>query len=340
VFSLVGGSTADRIDKRRLLLVTQSLQIVYAFTLGVLTIAGLVQFWQIAVLAVLAGVTLSFDQPTRFALIPRLVPREDLSNAIALNAIVFNGAAIVGPALGGALVVVIGYAGDFFLNGLSYVAVLIAVLLMRFPHMACTRTTSPLRDIRRGLGYILHEPLLAQLLANYGSLMFFAAVYTVLLALVGVEVLGTSPGELGVLYTAIGIGTVVGSLGVASLGDFAYKGRLLMASSLMMSISVVIFSLLHLYWVSFTLLVVIGASQTVASALSITLLQLKSPKNMIGLVMSINTLIVMGIRPLGAFPFGALADVIGTSAALAAGALIAAAISIYLFATNSRLRSA
>jgi predicted MFS family arabinose efflux permease len=340
VFSLVGGSTADRVDKRRLLLVTQSLQIVYAFTLGVLTITGLVQFWQIAVLAVLAGVTLSFDQPTRFALIPRLVPREDLSNAIALNAIVFNGAAIVGPALGGALVVIIGYAGDFFLNGLSYVAVLIAVLLMKFPHMAGTRTSSLLRDIRRGLGYIMHEPLLAQLLANYGSLMFFAAVYTVLLALVGVEVLGTSPGELGVLYTAIGIGTVVGSLGVASLGDFASKGRLLMVSSLLMSFSVVIFSLLHLYWVSFTLLVVIGASQTVASALSITLLQLNAPRNMIGLVMSINTLIVMGIRPLGAFPFGALADVIGTSAALAAGALIAAAISIYLFATNSRLRSA
>ncbi len=129
-------------------------------------------------------------------------------------------------------------------------------------------------------------------------------------------------------------------LGVASLGDFAYKGRLLMASSLLMSFSVVIFSLLHLYWVSFTLLVVIGASQTVASALSITLLQLNSPKTMIGLVMSINTLIVMGIRPLGAFPFGALADVIGTSAALAAGALIAAAISVYLFATNSGLRSA
>jgi len=340
VFSLVGGSTADRVDKRRLLLVTQSLQIVYAFTLGVLTITGVVQFWQIAVLAVLAGVTLSFDQPTRFALIPRIVPREDLSNAIALNAIVFNGAAIVGPALGGALVVVIGYAGDFFLNGLSYVAVLIAVLLMRFPQMASASTSSLLRDIRRGLGYILREPLLAQLLANYGSLMFFAAVYTVLLALVGVEVLGTTPGELGVLYTAIGIGTVVGSLGVASLGDFAHKGRLLMVSSLLMSFSVIIFSLLHLYWVSFTLLVVIGASQTVASAVSITLLQLNAPKNMIGLVMSINTLIVMGIRPLGAFPFGALADVIGTSAALAAGALIAAAISIYLFATSSRLRSA
>ncbi|MGB9212352.1 MAG: MFS transporter [Halobacteriota archaeon] len=310
------------------------------FTLGALTITGLVQFWQIAMLAMLAGITLSFDQPTRFALIPGLVPKEDLPNAIALNAIVFNGAAIVGPALGGALVIVIGYAGDFFLNGLSYVAVLIAILLMSFPKVAGTSTSSLLRDIRRGLGYVLHEPLLAQLLANYGSLMFFAAVYTVLLALVGVAVLGTSPGQLGVLYTAIGIGTVVGSLGVASLGDFAHKGRLLTVSSLLMSSSVIIFSLLHLYWVSFALLVVIGVSQTVSSALSITLLQLNAPRNMIGFVMSINTLIVMGIRPLGAFPFGALADVIGTSSALAAGALVAAAISIYLFASNSRLRSA
>jgi predicted MFS family arabinose efflux permease len=144
-----------------------------------------------------------------------------------------------------------------------------------------------------------------------------------------------------VLYTAIGIGTVVGSLGVASLGDFAYQ-RQALDGIIAYDVNFCghFFSLLHLYWVSFTLLVVIGASQTVASALSITLLQLKAPKNMIGIVMSINTLIVMGIRPLGAFPFGALADVIGTSAALAAGALTAAAISIYLFATNSRLRSA
>lgn len=126
-------------DKRRLLLVTQSLQIVYAFTLGALTITGIVQFWHVAALAALAGVTLSFDQPTRFALISRLVPREDLSNAIALNAIVFNGAAIVGPALGGALINIIGYAGDFFVNGLSYVAVLVVLLLMRFPRVIGAR---------------------------------------------------------------------------------------------------------------------------------------------------------------------------------------------------------
>jgi hypothetical protein len=113
-----------------------------------------------------------------------------------------------------------------------------------------------------------------------------------------------------------------------------------MVSSVSMSLAVIAFSFLHLYWISFALLLIVGAVQTVSTALSITMLQLNAPRNMIGLVMSINTLIIMGIRPLAAFPVGALADVIGTSAALAAGAAIAAAISIYLFTTNSRLRSA
>lgn len=116
----------------------------------------------------------------------------------------------------------------------------------------------------------------------------------------GVAVLGTTPGQLSVLCAAIGIGAV-GSLGVASLGNFAYKGRVLVAASLLVSLSVILFSYLHFYWVSFMLLVILGASQTIASALSIALLQLDAPRHLIGLVMSINTLIVMGIRPGGRF---------------------------------------
>jgi len=340
IFALVGGGVADRVDKRRLLLATQSLQIVYAFVLGILTVTGLVQFWHIVALSVLVGVTLSFDQPTRFALIPSLVPREDLSNAISLNTIVFNGAAVVGPALGGALVMVIGYAGIFFVNGFSYVAVLIALLLMRLPPIISSTSTSLFRAIRGGLTRILHDRLLAKLLVNYGSLLFFASTYTILLALFAVTELGTTPAALGVLYTAIGVGTIVGSLAVASLGDFRHKGQLLMVSSISMSLSVIAFSFLHLYWLSFGLLVVVGAAQAVSSALSITLLQLNAPRNMIGLVMSINTLVIMGIRPLGGFPFGVLSALIGVSAAIATGAAIACAISVYLFVANKRLRSA
>jgi MFS family permease len=340
IFSLVGGGVADRVDKRRLLLVTQSLQIVYALTLGILTVTGLVQFWQIATLSVLVGITLSFDQPTRFALIPSIVPREDLSNAISLNTILFNGAAVVGPALGGALVMVIGYAGVFFVNGLSYAAVLAALLLMKLSPVISSRSGSLFRSIRGGLTHVFHDRVLTTLLVNFGSLLFFGSTYTILLALFAVTELQTTPAALGVLYTAIGFGTIVGSLVVASLGDFPGKGRLLMISSISMSLSVIAFSFLHLYWISFGLLLVVGAAQAAASALSITLMQLNTPRHMLGLVMSINTLVIMGIRPLGAFPIGALSAVIGVSAAIASGAAIACVISVWLFISSKRLRSA
>ena len=340
VFSLVGGGMADRVDKRRLLLATQSLQIGYAFTLGILTVTGLVQFWHIVVLAVLIGITLSFDQPTRFALIPSLVPRKDLSNAISLNTVLFNGSAIVGPALGGALVMVIGYAGVFFVNGLSYVAVLVALLLMKLSPVIISSSGSLFRSIRAGLAQVFHDRFLATLLINFASLLFFGSTYTILLALFAVTELRTTPAALGVLYTAIGFGTIVGSLGVASLGDFRRKGRLLMISSVSMSLSVIAFSFLHLFWLSFSLLLVVGAAQAIASAVSITLMQLNTPRNMIGLVMSINTLVIMGIRPLGAFPIGVLSAFIGVSAAIASGAAIAFVISAYLFVSNKQLRLA
>jgi predicted MFS family arabinose efflux permease len=211
---------------------------------------------------------------------------------------------------------------------------------MKLSPVASSRSGSLFRAIRVGLKHIYHDRFLTSLLVNFGSLLFFGSTYTILLALFAVTELQTTPAALGFLYTAIGFGTIVGSLGVASLGDFRRKGRLLMISSISMALSVIAFSFLHLYWLSFSLLLVAGAAQAIASAVSITLMQLNTPRNMIGLVMSINTLVIMGIRPLGAFPIGALSAVIGVSAALASGAAVACVISVYLFATNKRLRSA
>ncbi len=175
------------------------------------------------------------------------MPREDLSNAISLNTILFNGAAVVGPALGGALVMVIGYAGVFFVNGLSYVAVLVALLLTRLSPAIRSRSGSLFRAIMGGLTHIFHDRFLATLLVNFGSLLFFGSTYTILLALFAVTELRTTPAGLGLLYTAIGVGTIVGSLALSSLGDFRRKGRFLMISSISMSLSVIAFLFLHLY---------------------------------------------------------------------------------------------
>lgn len=339
IFAVVGGGIADRIDKRNLLLFTQSVQIFLAFTLGMLTFTGLIQFWHILVISALSGVTLSFDQPTRFALVPFLVPRQDLSNAISLNSVAFNGAAIIGPALGGVLVVLIGFAGNFFINGMSFVAVLIALLLMKIPKYVSPTTHTVLRGIREGLAYIRKENLLVLLLVNYGSLLFFGATYTILLSLFAVVVLSANPVALGLLYTAIGLGTIIGSLGLASLGDFKRKGALLMASSILFSLSVIVFSFSRVLWLSFILLLVVAGTQAISGALTVTSLQLKTPRHMLGLVMSLNTLIIMGIRPMGAFPFGALANVIGVAASIAVGAIISGMVSTYIFSSNKGLRN-
>ncbi|HZR44440.1 MAG TPA: MFS transporter, partial [Ktedonobacteraceae bacterium] len=147
LFALIGGSVADRADKRRFLLVTQSLSMLLAFVLGILAITGVIQVWMIVILAFCSGTILSFDQPTRSSLIPILVPREDLMNAISLQSIVFNGSAFIGPVLGGIMIDVlarlgasigltgglIGYAGNFFLNGVSFLGVLVVLYMLRVP---------------------------------------------------------------------------------------------------------------------------------------------------------------------------------------------------------------
>ena len=339
-FALVGGGIADRVDKRNLLLVTQSLQIVFAFTLGALVLTGTVQLWQIIAIAALNCITLSFDAPTRFAFIPSLVPREDLSNAISLNSAAFSGAQIIGPALGGVLVVFIGYAGNFILNGFSFVAVLIALLLMKLPKHVSASTRPVLGGIRDGLGYIRRERLLLSLLINYGSLAFFGATYTVLLSLFAVVILGETPAGIGVPICRPRSRYYHRGPRACIAGRLRRKGHLLMVSSLLFSLSIIVVTFSRLFWLSLILLLLVGGTQVISSALTITLLQLNAPRHMLGLVMSLNILVWMGLRPMGVFPFGALANVIGVATSIALGAVIAGAISVYVFSSNKKLRDA
>src|SRR5260370_9496873 len=170
LFALVGGSVADRIDKRRLLLFTQSMSAGFAILLGVLTWAGFIQFWMIVVISFLNGTVLSFDQPARGALVPALVPKEDLMNAISLQSTIFNGAAAIGPALAGFGVGLLGYAGNFFLNGASFIGVLIALYVMRARALPARRQ-SALKAIPQSLATALPPKLLPWVLAGYGLLL-------------------------------------------------------------------------------------------------------------------------------------------------------------------------
>ena len=219
LFALIGGGVADHFDKRRLLLFTQSVSAGLAILLGVLTVTGVIQFWMILILAFLNGTVLSFDQPARGALIPTLVPAEDLMNAVSLQSMVFNGASTLGPALAGAGVGLVGYAGNFFLNGASYFGVIIALCVLRVPAGAGrVHQQSMVAAIRAALGTVRRDLVLPWVLSGYGTLLFFGPSTALILPVYAVKVLHISPERLGLLFSSSGLGSILGALMLASLG--------------------------------------------------------------------------------------------------------------------------
>ncbi|TMD66606.1 MAG: MFS transporter [Chloroflexi bacterium] len=357
LFALIGGGVADRIDKRRFLLVTQSLSMLLAFTLGVLTITGLIQVWMIVVIAFCSGTVLSFDQPTRSSLVPMLVPRQDLMNAISLQSIVFNGSAVIGPALAGIAIGLLGYAGhslgltgnltgyagNFFLNGVSFVGVLFVLYFIRVPKDVADQSTekrSPLFDsIRTALGAVKRDQVLPWVLSGYAALLFFGPSAALILPIFATQILHLSPFQLGLLFSASGLGTLIGALTVASLGDFQYKGALLLTSLLLWTGSLALFAFSCVLWLSLLALILFGISQNGVGATVITLAQLRVPPQMRGRVMSLNTLLIMGVRPLGDFPASALIALIGGPLTVIISALIVGSYSVYLLIARPTIRS-
>jgi MFS family permease len=331
-FSLFGGAVADRVDKKRLLLVTQGLGMAFAAILGALTAARVVQVWMVVALAFLNGAALSFDQPARAALVPELVPAEDLFGALSLQSIVFTGASTLGPALAGFSLAAIGYAGNFFANAVSYVAVLAALTAIR-PTGGSTPTRTPgPRAIRDALGAVRADAVLPWLLVLYGGLLFLGPSPALLLPVVATRVLHVGSGQLGVLFAASGAGTILGGLGLASAGDPSRKGRIVVASACLWALSLAGFAASRAFAPALCALLLVGAFQVGVSATTITLMQTRVPKAMRGRVMSLNTLLLMGVRPLGDFAAAAVIAAIGAPyTAEASAALVGiTAIGLYL----------
>jgi len=334
VFAPMGGAFADRHDKRRLLFRTQTMLMLVAFTLAVLTATGAVRLWMVVLLAFASGVLLSFDQPARAALLPLLAPPEDLSNAISLQVLAFNAASVVGPPLGGAVAAVAGLASDFTLNGCSYLAVLVSLFLVP-PELTATpngsrgpsRTWSAVREMLAVMG---KQPAVSAAVLVYAVLLFVAPSQVLLVPLFIAEVLRGGAARLGFLFAASGVGTVLGSLFVAYFGDHHRKGRLLVSANVVWVIALAVFALSRSFAAAFAMLLLMAAAQSVFSTLVITLMQGAVDPKMRGRVMSLNSLLNMGVRPLGDFPvsvatsFFGIADAAMLSAAVVAlaGALV------------------
>jgi len=337
LFAAIGGSVADRFDKKRLLLFTQMLMILFATALGVLSLTGLIRFWMILVLAFAASATLSFDQPARNALITSLVPNEHLMNAVSLQSAVFNGASILGPALAGLTLSRLGYAGNFFLNAASFVAVLGALLLLRTPDREASRKPAGrlLDSVRDALRHVRRDAVLPSIVPAYAALLFFGPSAALALPVFAKEIVHVDATQLGFLFSAIGAGTVVGALILASLSGSTHKSRLVFSSILLWTIALAIFGWSNSVRMALPALFFLGAAQNVAGAMTMTLLQMRVPMEMRGRAMSLNTLLIMCVRPLGDFPAGAAITWLGFRPTELLAAAIVGALSISLYAKRS-----
>ena len=340
IFAPVGGTVADRVDRRHLLLCTQTLMLALAALLGVLTASHAIRFWMIPIIAFLSSAALSFDQPTRNALIAWLVSKENLMNAMALQSAVFNGASVLGPALAGLALSRIGYAGNFFLNGASYLAVLIVLAMMRTPapDLVSSAAARWFDSFRESIRHIRRDAILPPTVLAYGALLFFGPSAAMMLPFFARQVIHTGPAQLGVLFSALGVGAVCGALVVASLGDFSRKGLLVAGSTLTCAAALAIFGLSSSLHISVPVLFILGGAQNAAGATAITLLQTRVPPHMRGRAMSLNTLLVMCIRPLGDFPVAALMAALGFRHAVMLSATIVASAPLLLLLTHPAVR--
>lgn len=339
-FALIGGNVADRLDKRRILLLTQSGSAGLAILLGILTDADLIRLWMILIISFLNGTLLSFDQPARGALLAELVPKDELMSAISLQANLFSAASTVGPALGGFAVGVLGYADNFFLNGASFAPVLVALYIMRLPDRSRDHPPPAWKAIRESLVVVRRDSVLPWVLTGYGALLCFGPSPALILPVVAVKILHLGPERLGFLFSSIGLGSIVGALILASLPSSARKGFLHQVGILIWVGALAGFAVSSLFLLSLAALFMLGIGQSFAATTSITLLQTRVPEQMRGRVMSLNTLLVMGIRPLGDFPAGALISAIGAPGTLLLSSALVGAYAAVVALARPSIRSA
>jgi len=335
----MGGVLADRIDRIALLKVTQALSLILAGLLAVLTIAHVITVWELMLLAFLSAAANSVDQPTRNALIPDLVPEADLMNAISLNSITFQGAALVGPAIAGVLVAVIGFGGVFLLNAISFLAVLWALYLMRSVSQHERKGTSLRQELGAGVTFIMRTPLMISLLFLTGVFSIFGRSYTTLMPAFAKQVLHLHASGLGLMYSAPGLGTLVGGFILASAGDVRRKGTLLLGGAISVSGLLIGFALSPALLPALVMLAGVGAMTTIYSATNTTLLQVNAPGPMRGRVMSYNTVALLGLAPLGGGISGFLAEVVGVRESLLLGAVIVAVVSVVFYWMTPHIRA-
>lgn len=338
-FTLFGGVIADRVDKRRLLMVTQTAMMLLAFLLAALTYWKLINVWGVAAIAFCNGVAMAMNAPSYQAMVPRLVKREDLTNAIALNSAQFNMSRILGPTLGGYAMVVFGIAGNFFLNGVSFVAVLWALTRLRFPDEKPSKRESMWASLRGGFAYLRSERQMLVLIWMIIAASFFGLPFLTFIPYFAKVQLHAGESGLGWLLAASGFGAVLGAVSVAVAGLIRHRGRVATLAGVVFFSAIIGFCYSRSFALSEVLAFFEGASGIMMiSSFNISIQHLSSDE-MRGRVMSIYATSFLGLPPLGALLAGELSRHIPTGHALGMMAGTALLVFVGIFSFSHDLRA-
>jgi MFS family permease len=326
LLATIGGTVADRGNRHRILVITQTTSMVLPLILAALVFTGHVHVWHVFTLAATLGVVNAFDVPARQSFVIEMVGKDDLVNAIALNSSIVNGARTVGPAVAGVLLAAVGEGWCFLLNGLSYIAVITGLLLMKLPARAkAARPPASLADSVEGFRYIRRTPPIRDLLLLVGLLSFAGMSYSVLMPIFADSILHGGPRGLGLLMASAGLGSLCGALTIASRSSTRGLGRIVAVSALVFGVSIALFAMSRAFWLSAALLLVVGMSMITQAASTNTLIQSMVPDALRGRVMAVYAMMFMGMSPIGALMQGALAERIGAPYTLAIGGCICVA---------------
>lgn len=335
----IGGITADRMNRQRVVIGTQTISMILAFILAALTLTHTVKVWHIFVLAALLGVVNAFDIPGRQSFLVDMVGREDLMNAIALNSSMFNAARVIGPAVAGVLVARLGEGWCFFANGVSYIAVIIGLLLMRVNSPPRAVGASPFEHVMEGFRFVNNTAPIRALLLLLGIVSATGMPYVVLMpifadkvlhrggqglaSLIGSHDLGAV--RLGILMGAAGVGALLGALTLAVRTGIKGLSKWVTACCAGFGISLMLFSASRSFWLSVLMLLPVGYFIMLQMASSNTLIQVMVPDALRGRVMAVYSMMFMGLAPLGALMGGALSDRLGAPVTVAIGGLVSVA---------------
>ena len=340
--NLFGGVFADRLDKRRLIIITQTISASLIFLLATLTLLNIVEPWHVLAIAFFAGAVNAFDQPARQALYPHLIDREVMMSAVALNSAIWQGTRIAAPAAAGLIIAIAGTETAFFLAGGGFLTMAVVMSSLRVPHIEKSGTGSAAQDMLEGLKYIKGNSIFSFLIGMTFFNSFFGMAYIMMMPVFAKEILNVGADGQGILMSVGGVGALMTTLMLGSIGNFRRRGLLLIGGAVMFGLSVAAFALTSKYVGSYvlamSLMFVMGIFSSAYMISIMSSLQMMVPDRMRGRVMGFYGM-TWSIMPLGGMQAGAIGSVLGVPVAIAIGGLAVSAFALGPALVNSSIRN-